>query len=90
MSQNAVEKGNLTSAQIASIGITNQRETTVVWNKNTGKPYHNAIVWNDIRTADICKRIEVGLRESHPQKLLPEHKSEPDILSLDNPLVLKT
>lgn len=42
------------SIKIVAVGITNQRETTVVWNKFTGKPYHNAIVWNDTRTANIC------------------------------------
>ncbi|MBL4744456.1 MAG: glycerol kinase GlpK [Cycloclasticus sp.] len=43
--------------EIAAIGITNQRETTVVWNKNTGKPVYNAIVWQDKRTADICENL---------------------------------
>lgn len=38
------------------IGITNQRETVVAWNKNTGEPYSNAIVWNDNRTYDICQK----------------------------------
>jgi glycerol kinase len=42
---------------VKGIGITNQRETTIVWNKHTGKPYHNAIVWNDVRTSDICEEI---------------------------------
>jgi len=46
------------SAQnIVSLGITNQRETFVCWNKHTGKPYHNAIVWSDSRTKEICQRI---------------------------------
>ncbi len=45
----------LTAADIAAVGITNQRETTVVWDKNTGKPYHNAIVWQDTRTDKIIK-----------------------------------
>jgi len=43
--------------EIAAIGITNQRETTVVWNKNTGVPYHNAIVWQDTRTKEICDNL---------------------------------
>jgi glycerol kinase len=43
--------------RIVSIGITNQRETTIVWNKNTGKPYHRAIVWNDTRTGEICEKL---------------------------------
>jgi glycerol kinase len=43
---------------IAAIGITNQRETTVVWERKTGKPIYNAIVWQDRRTADICREIK--------------------------------
>lgn len=50
----AMEKGSIGSDEIASVGITNQRETTVVWNKNTGEPYCNAIVWQCTRTQDIC------------------------------------
>jgi glycerol kinase len=50
----AIEKAGATAADIAAIGITNQRETTVVWDKATGKPLHNAIVWQDRRTADYC------------------------------------
>ena len=42
-------------SRIASIGITNQRETTVVWDNSNGKPLHNAIVWQDTRTSDYCK-----------------------------------
>ncbi len=45
------------ASQIAGIGITNQRETTVIWDRNTGTPIHNAIVWQDRRTADICERL---------------------------------
>ena len=45
--------------QIAAIGITNQRETTVIWNKHTGRPIHNAIVWQCRRTADICEQLKV-------------------------------
>jgi glycerol kinase len=41
--------------QLAAMGITNQRETTVVWNPKTGKPYYNAIVWQDTRTEEICR-----------------------------------
>jgi glycerol kinase len=43
--------------EVAAIGITNQRETTVVWNKNTGKPVYNAIVWQDRRTAEFCQSL---------------------------------
>lgn len=50
--------------EIAAIGITNQRETTVVWNKNTGKPVYNAIVWQDRRTAAFCDKLKAkGLED---------------------------
>lgn len=52
-----MEKQGISSTQIDSIGITNQRETTIVWDKNSGKPIYNAIVWQCRRTADICSRI---------------------------------
>lgn len=48
----------LKSSDVAGIGITNQRETTVVWNRLTGKPVYNAIVWQDRRTADYCDRLK--------------------------------
>jgi glycerol kinase len=48
---------NITSTNsIVAVGITNQRETTVVWNKHTGRPYHNALVWQDTRTADLVQK----------------------------------
>lgn len=53
----AIAAGGAQPGDIASIGITNQRETTLVWDKNTGKPYHNAVVWMDTRTSDIVKRL---------------------------------
>ncbi len=53
----AMEKAGATASDIAAVGITNQRETTVVWDKNTGKPYHNAIVWQDTRTDKICNAL---------------------------------
>jgi len=49
-----VTKGNIVPGDIAAIGVTNQRETTVVWDRNTGIPYYNAIVWQDTRTKEIC------------------------------------
>ena len=59
-----ISRNNIPSAQIAGIGITNQRETTIVWDKNTGKSIYNAIVWQDRRTAPICEDIkEKGLAE---------------------------
>ena len=54
----AVLKGGLTIQDIAAIGITNQRETTVVWNRHTGQPVYNAIVWQDKRTADYCNQLK--------------------------------
>lgn len=61
----ALERNNIDIDDIDSIGITNQRETTVVWDKNTGKPVYNAIVWQCRRTAGICEQIkEKGLAPS--------------------------
>ena len=53
-----IEKAGITAADIAAIGITNQRETTIVWDRKTGTPIHNAIVWQDRRTADICAGLQ--------------------------------
>lgn len=53
----ALRKAGATADDIAAVGITNQRETTVVWDKNTGKPYHNAIVWQDTRTDKIVNEF---------------------------------
>ncbi len=54
----ALSSAGISASQIASIGITNQRETTVVWDKITGKPVYNAIVWQDRRTADTCEALK--------------------------------
>ncbi|MET4805954.1 glycerol kinase GlpK [Limibacillus sp. MBR-115] len=54
----AMEKAGATASEIAGIGITNQRETTVVWDRKSGKPLHNAIVWQDRRTAPICQALK--------------------------------
>jgi glycerol kinase len=62
----ALEKAHLAAADIAAIGITNQRETTVIWDRATGKPIHRAIVWQDRRTTDICARLK---REGHEQAI---------------------
>jgi glycerol kinase len=53
----AMENAGATAADIAAIGITNQRETAIVWDRATGKPIHNAIVWQDRRTADVCDKL---------------------------------
>ncbi|MDW2046866.1 glycerol kinase GlpK, partial [Vibrio sp. 708] len=54
----ALAKSGIRSDQLAAIGITNQRETTIVWSKETGKPVYNAIVWQCRRTADICEDLK--------------------------------
>jgi len=53
----ALKKGEIDAGEIAAIGITNQRETAVVWNKETGEPIYNAIVWQDTRTDEICNAL---------------------------------
>ncbi|HMQ29291.1 MAG TPA: glycerol kinase GlpK [Chloroflexaceae bacterium] len=53
----ALQKGNIDVKEIAALGITNQRETAVVWNRKTGKPVYNAIVWQDTRTDQICNEL---------------------------------
>ncbi len=59
-----LKKSKISIEDVASIGITNQRETTVVWDKNTGKPIYNAIVWLDKRTTKICEHLKsIGLSE---------------------------
>jgi len=69
VAQNVLKKNKLSPTDIAAIGITNQRETTLLWDKHTGKPVHNAIVWQDRRTAEICdglktKGLEPYIREN--------------------------
>jgi glycerol kinase len=64
----ALHKANLKKENIAAIGITNQRETTVVWHKITGKPIYNAIVWQDRRTTNICE----NLKKADKEKLINE------------------
>ena len=50
-----IQNSNIDIKDVDSIGITNQRETTVLWDKKSGKPVYNAIVWQDNRTADFCR-----------------------------------
>ena len=59
----AMARARLAANDIAAIGITNQRETTVIWERATGKPIHNAIVWQDRRTADTCDRLRAAGHE---------------------------
>lgn len=53
----ALRNAGISGRELAAIGITNQRETTVIWDKKTGKPLHNAIVWQDTRTQDFLDRF---------------------------------
>src|SRR5229473_2556911 len=71
--QGALDRSGLRRDQIASIGISNQRETTVVWDRRTGKPIHNAIVWQDTRTDEIINELarQGGQDRFRPQTGLP-------------------
>ncbi len=67
--RSAIEKAGLSAADIAAIGITNQRETTLIWDRETGQPIHNAIVWQDRRTADLCQQMkDAGLEPMVTQR----------------------
>jgi glycerol kinase len=70
----ALAKADLTERDIAAIGITNQRETTVVWDRETGEPVYNAIVWQDRRTADYCESLRRSEGEAIQAKtgLIPD------------------
>ena len=67
-----IKKFHVSPDQIASIGITNQRETVVAWNKNSGLPICNAIVWQDRRTAEICDQLKA---EGHEQRVQKFHRT---------------
>lgn len=56
--RDVLKQADITADQVAAIGITNQRETTIVWDRATGEPIHRAIVWQDRRTADICVKLK--------------------------------
>ena len=60
----AMKKAGIEASSIAAIGITNQRETTVVWDRRTGEPIHHAIVWQDRRTAEICAELKSWGKEA--------------------------
>ncbi|MCB1385935.1 MAG: glycerol kinase GlpK [Nitratireductor sp.] len=64
----AIERAGIAATDIAAIGITNQRETTLVWDRETGEPVHNAIVWQDRRTASLCET----LREAGHEPMVTE------------------
>src|SRR5277367_6330429 len=61
--RDALRKANATSSDIVAVGITNQRETTLLWERSTGRAVHRAIVWQDRRTADLCARLKDEGRE---------------------------
>lgn len=65
----AIRRAKLKAGDIAAIGITNQRETTVVWDRETGEPIYNAIVWQDRRTAPLCRKLKKkGLEKTFTKK----------------------
>jgi len=66
--KNVINKANKTRGRIISIGITNQRETTILWNKKTGQPIYNAIVWQDRRTQEYCKKLKNKKYENNFRK----------------------
>ena len=66
VAQEALLKINATYESIEAIGITNQRETTIVWNRSTGEPIHNAIVWQCRRTAEYCDELAAA---GHKEKI---------------------
>jgi len=67
--RDAIAKAGIAASEIAAIGITNQRETTVIWDRATGEPIHKAIVWQDRRTAEICAGLkDQGLEEMVQQR----------------------
>ncbi len=69
VAQNVLKEANITAKEIAAIGITNQRETTVIWDRATGEPIHNAIVWQDRRTAGLCDELKAkGLAPKFQEK----------------------
>ncbi|MEL6945859.1 MAG: FGGY family carbohydrate kinase, partial [Bacteroidota bacterium] len=65
VAQEVLRANDVKASDIAAIGITNQRETAVVWDANTGEPIHNAIVWQDRRTASICDDLKAAGEEAY-------------------------
>ncbi|MEM6377540.1 MAG: glycerol kinase GlpK, partial [Bacteroidota bacterium] len=63
--QEVLAKQEVSASEVAAIGITNQRETTLIWDKTTGQPIHNAIVWQDRRTAGICDQLKADGHEDY-------------------------
>lgn len=84
--KNVLKKNKVGAQSIAAIGISNQRETTILWNKKTGKPIYNAIVWQDVRTSDICKKLKKEGFEKYVKKttglVIDSYFSAPKIMWL--------
>ena len=68
VAKNVLKNNKIKPSQIKAIGITNQRETTIVWDKNTGQPIYNAIVWQDRRTANFCDQLKKKKYENYVRK----------------------
>ena len=69
VAREVIQKAGISPSEIAGIGITNQRETTIIWNRETGKPVYNAIVWQDRRTAGFCDELKAkGLEKMVAEK----------------------
>src|SRR5438105_12500756 len=68
VAKEAIARAKISAGDVAAIGITNQRETTVLWDRNTGRPVHHAIVWQDRRTADFCDQLNRAGRGEMVQK----------------------
>jgi len=87
----AIAKAHITMKQVAGIGITNQRETTVVWDRGTGQPIYNAIVWQDRRTAAYCdelRGINVEARHALPLHLSPHALPLPVMIQQKTGLII--
>src|SRR5688500_5073558 len=63
-----VKSAGISPSDVAAIGITNQRETTLIWDRKTGKAIYNAIVWQDRRTAEFCDQLKPQGHEQHVQR----------------------
>ena len=89
-----VKNSNIDINLISAIGITNQRETVILWERSTGKPVYNAIVWQCRRTSDICKQLEKDnfkdlIREKTGLLIDPYFSSTKIKWVLDNPIEYK-
>ena len=78
----ALKKASVKADDIAAIGITNQRETTVIWDANTGAPLHNAIVWQDRRTAKMCESLRAAGHSDQVTDRTDKNKKMPDTVGV--------